>query len=235
MRMNYHHKNWIFVFFLFGLFLTACDLESLDPNKKKEEEEEINKPPVILSLTASQYIVDPMESIVITVDATDEQSEALSYSWQATLGSILPPTDSPQVSWKAPSNGGNVTISCTVSDGETSVSRSLNITVRAYEAPNVNILYPPNNACYVAGDTVHIKVYANHSNGIEAVRLMLNQDLLTSTSSCQNSVFSFVHTLGESYGILTLTAQAVAKITGTTGNDSIQLEIQGIIPGKILP
>ena len=235
MKINEKNKIWILTLSLLGLLWSACDLDSLDPNKKNDEEEDINKPPVIVSMTANKYIVDPLESIVISITATDEQQEVLSYNWQASLGSILPPTDNPQVTWKAPSNGGNVTISCAVSDGETSVSRSLNITVRAYEAPSVHILYPANRAHYVSGDTVHVKVYADHQNGIESIRLLLDETQIASTSSGQNSIFTFTYTLNSYYGIHAMTAEAIAKYTGTTGNDSIQLEVEGLIPGKILP
>jgi hypothetical protein len=80
--------------------------------------ETANHNPIITSLTADPTgTVRPGAAVVLTVVATDEDSDSLAFTWTATVG-ILSSTAGETVTWTAP-NGeatGTVTVAC--SDGQ---------------------------------------------------------------------------------------------------------------------
>ena len=73
-----------------------------------------NHPPRIKSLTADSSLVLLNGSTLIFCTAADQDSDAVSYAWSATGGSLF--GSGPAVDWKAPSSAGTFVIQCTVSD-----------------------------------------------------------------------------------------------------------------------
>jgi hypothetical protein len=91
---------------------------------------EVNHPPVISNLTADPSSVNINETTTMTCTASDEDvGDTLTYTWTKTGGTFEGSTSGSSVTWRAPSTEGNYTVSCEVSDGEASDSKSVNISV----------------------------------------------------------------------------------------------------------
>ena len=77
-------------------------------------------------------------NIFITVIATEKDGDNLTYNWKCSSGTIwtggasdIPnysPTTNP-ARWRTPSQAGKYTITCTVSDGKDTTTKSLEINV----------------------------------------------------------------------------------------------------------
>ena len=74
-----------------------------------------NHPPVISDLTANPPSIDINQTTTITCDASDEDGDALTYTWSEN-GGIISGSGS-TITWTAPSTAGTYTITCMVSDG----------------------------------------------------------------------------------------------------------------------
>ena len=86
-----------------------------------------NHPPVISDLTANPPSIDINQTTTITCDASDEDGDALTYTWSEN-GGIISGSGS-TITWTAPSTQGNYTIECEVSDGQENDSKSVAVTV----------------------------------------------------------------------------------------------------------
>jgi hypothetical protein len=75
----------------------------------------VNKNPVITSVTPGSATVPPGGSTTVTCTATDPDGDPLTYSWQASLGTISGTGNS--VTWDAPMTEGVYSIQCDVEDG----------------------------------------------------------------------------------------------------------------------
>ncbi|MBA7516187.1 hypothetical protein ES705_08233 [subsurface metagenome] len=94
--------------------------------------ESINHPPAISELTANPHSVDVNQTTIITCTASDEDvGDTLVYTWTKTGGTFEGSTTMATVTWRAPSTPGNYTVTCEVSDGNESDSKSVNIEVTA--------------------------------------------------------------------------------------------------------
>jgi len=78
--------------------------------------EPVNNPPVILSLTADQQLVQPFGKVVLKCQASDPESDNLSYQWTCSAGFVEGPAD--MVTWTAPGKPGSYKITAIVSDGK---------------------------------------------------------------------------------------------------------------------
>ena len=72
--------------------------------------------PTISSLSADKNDVAPGGTATLTCTAQDPDGDPLSYSWQASGGTITGPGS--QVAWTAAAQTGRYTVTCTVSDGK---------------------------------------------------------------------------------------------------------------------
>lgn len=87
-----------------------------------------NHPPVIHSVTANPRIINTNSSTILTCEATDSDSDSLSYLWSCqygTISNILSPT----TSWLPPDSSGLYTCRITVSDGKDIEVESVSIEV----------------------------------------------------------------------------------------------------------
>ena len=78
--------------------------------------ESVNNPPVILSLTADQQLVQPFGKVMLKCLASDTESDNLSYQWTASGGIVEGSADS--ASWTAPNNPGNYKLTVIVNDSK---------------------------------------------------------------------------------------------------------------------
>ena len=78
--------------------------------------EPLNNPPVISSLTADQQLVQPFGKIMLKCQASDPESDNLSYQWTTSGGFVEGSSDT--ASWTAPNNPGSYKVTVIVSDGK---------------------------------------------------------------------------------------------------------------------
>jgi len=93
----------------------------------------VNNPPTISSLTADQQLVQPFGKVMLKCQASDPESDNLSYQWIASGGVVEGPTDS--AAWTAPGNPGSYKITVVVSD-EKGGSATGDIFITIPEKPN---------------------------------------------------------------------------------------------------
>jgi hypothetical protein len=75
-----------------------------------------NRAPAIISLSASPVNVTPGGSTVITCVASDPDGDSVRYSWSCGDGTISGTGN--RVSWISPNKNGDISVTCTVSDGK---------------------------------------------------------------------------------------------------------------------
>ncbi|MCF8304077.1 MAG: carboxypeptidase regulatory-like domain-containing protein [Bacteroidales bacterium] len=110
--------------------LSSC--EKNDDNGNEEE----NTPPVIQSIssnpaTSASNRIPGGSEIGITVVATDNNKDELSYSWASDGGSFIGQTNKASVMWQAPVSDSlaQYEVTATVNDGAETTSESINIYV----------------------------------------------------------------------------------------------------------
>ncbi|MFO7675658.1 MAG: hypothetical protein R6X12_05045 [bacterium] len=110
-----------------------------------------NHDPVITSLTATpDATVRPLETVLLAVSATDEDSDSLAFTWNATVGT-LSATTGETVTWTAPDGAatGTVTVACSDGQGGTDAaskdvsSRAWNRSAMDGETPDSTYLLNP--------------------------------------------------------------------------------------------
>ena len=77
--------------------------------------DDINSGNEILSLTASDSLVEAGGSVLLVCTAVDEDGESLGYIWKCASGTLTP--NGSKATWVAPLKHGTYFISCTVADG----------------------------------------------------------------------------------------------------------------------
>ena len=97
----------------------------------KTSTESKNEPSVISSLTTNPETVGIEETSILICDATDPNSDNLTYIWEASSGSIGGTGSS--VNWIAPNSEGSYSISCKVDDGNGDKDiKSINVAVTKF-------------------------------------------------------------------------------------------------------
>lgn len=190
------------------------------------------KPPTIVSLVMSAYEVDPGDTVQVTVTVEDDDDRTLRYEWSASGGLLIPPSDRAQVLWQAPAVGGEFSITVRVSNEEESASRSGTVTVRSFLKPYVEIQSPEDNDYFVQHSTIEIQIKARHNNGINQVRLYIDDTLRITQTGHSSEQYNFSYVLIDPAGPAEIKVEAVANTTATVGQDSIDIFIEGIVIGK---
>jgi len=117
--------------------------------------EEDNSVPVVHLFQANPASVETGGQITLTVLATDEDGDQLSYIYQSGNGSIDGSGDT--VKWTAPKTPGKYSIKVNVSDGKQFVQRSIDITVieKEQQPTKDGIIVPGEQASGIMiGDTL---------------------------------------------------------------------------------
>lgn len=96
------------------LVWTGCAAQN-SPAPIEPAPEPVNNPPIISSLAADQQVVQPLGKVQLNCQASDPESDNLSYRWAAS-GGILEGSDA-SVTWTAPKNPGSYKVTVVVSDG----------------------------------------------------------------------------------------------------------------------
>lgn len=100
-----------------------------------------NHRPVITSLEAEPDRVLPLGSCQIVCNATDPDSDELSYGWSAAQGVIKMTGEGDTVTWTAPASVGSYNVTVIVRDSRGgAVTDYVTITVRTNRAPTINSL-----------------------------------------------------------------------------------------------
>jgi len=88
-----------------------------------------NNAPIISSVTANPLSIYPGETSTVSVNATDEDGDALTYAWACSYGTFSS-TSLETVTWTAPSNTGDFEIRVVVQDeGDLADTAYVTITV----------------------------------------------------------------------------------------------------------
>lgn len=109
---------WIFLCLFFHTVLVGCGPDETVPK---------NLAPVISVFEAESEIVDPGAQVSIQLQAIDLEHDILTYTWSATDGEIK--GDASGAIWNAPETERKYQIQVTVSDGEKSITSTLDIQV----------------------------------------------------------------------------------------------------------
>jgi hypothetical protein len=165
------------------------------------------------------------------VNASDPEGGVLNYRWEKSAGEFVSTPDLDTLTWRAPLKGGDCTIKVTVGNQAKSVSVSKIIRVISSLKPVVNIISPVSGAYVVQYDDVDIEAEAFHDNGITVVKLYLNEIYIGNFSEFQPNRYKYKLTLDTAAGVAEIKVLAQAT-TSTINADSINVSIEGVIPGK---
>jgi len=105
--------------------LAGCDLAGNNDNEAPELSE-LTASPESVSLSDTVFGIVP--SFSVTAIATDSDKDQRGYTWTAAAGSFEPATENP-TRWTPPSEAGQYELTCTVSDGAETDSRTIVVTV----------------------------------------------------------------------------------------------------------
>ncbi|GEM_PF-3102049 len=121
-------------------------------------------PPVIISLTATDYSIEPSTTTNLICNATDADGDVLTYEWTSIGGSIYGANQFAQ--WTAPAAEGSYIVTCKVSDPtvRTSVEKSVTIVVAENVAPVISSL-TADPSSVVSGGSTEITCTATDANG----------------------------------------------------------------------
>lgn len=204
---------------------TSCNPEDLLGKKKGPEVGDIQA-------DDSDLIVQIQDTVNLWIEANDPEGGTLSYAWTKSGGEFLGSISKSSVKWVAPTVGGTFNISVSVTNEAETVSQQTRIIVQSPTAPYVKILAPQNDAFIVQGSQVTINAEAVHANGLAQLSLYVRDALVKTISGHSDSEYEITWIAAESSGPAELKIVGLANITGAVGADSINVNIEGVIPGK---
>ena len=100
---------------LLAIPLAGCNSEKTPPAVEPAQEPQ-NKPPAISDLRAEPQLVQPLGKAQVVREASDPESDNLSYRWDASGGILEGSANT--VSWTAPKESGSYKVTVVVSDGK---------------------------------------------------------------------------------------------------------------------
>lgn len=219
-------RNKILLFLGITIFLFACDAaEDLFTERKA---------PDIVSIESNKgWTVNPGDTVALTVNATNPEDGELTYKWSVSAGDIIDGTFESTLVWKAPLTGGPYSIEIEVSNEYKSNTENVIVEVASSLNPYVRITAPISGEFIVQHTTYSIKFDASHNNGIAQIYIYINDQVVdslagtTATTSYEND-----WKITQNAGSTELKIEAISRITAKSGFDSVQVSIEGILPGK---
>jgi hypothetical protein len=203
----------------------ACQLDDLMKN--------IEKPNVgDIYTSAESFMVNPGDTALFWVEATDPQDEKLTYKWTLGVGEIIGSAQRDTLTWKAPLSGGKFLVSVKVSNSEESRTKSDYITVVSFIRPYVKIIHPAASDYLVQHMPVTIEAQAYHDNGLTQVQLWIRDSLVTTQPGAVDLDYRFNWDGMAPAGVVEIKVSAISKITAVTGSDSIRVPLEGLVRGK---
>lgn len=212
-----------FIIIIFLIFL-CCDAEKIFRNA-----------PVILEIRVEPDRVNPFDTVYTMAQAKNPEEGALSYRWSVSpnQGVFLDPVDGSATRWIAPTIGGDYTFKVEVSNSYKSTDRSESVKVIEPTKPVVQILIPKHGDYFVQKNEMEIKAEAFHNNGINKIRLYVNELLEAEKSGTSATQYTLYFTPDSTLlGQTEIKIEAIANFVLTTGADSIIVNIEGIISRK---
>jgi hypothetical protein len=153
-----------------GLFLpSACE-------KSEEAKEKLFNPITITSIELSKSSVDTLETITVTIHATDKEGRTLNYDFSTNRGdfSNMELTNK-TANWTAPSTGGKCTITGRAYAGDDDDSASIDVNVLDGTKPVIASVYPIEGNHVPAVNHQGFSFNAYHPNGVyETTGLVIN-------------------------------------------------------------
>ncbi len=220
-------KHILIVFFTLSLIF-SCDKvgEIIDEGTYEK--------PIIDLVRAEPENVNPGDTVVAVVVATNPEKGLLTYSWKSPDGGrFIEPSNKDTVEWIAPFSGGTYSLEVTVKNDKKSRSKSDDVFVNNLENPLVNISSPKGNSYFVQNDKIDVAVTAYHDNKLAFVRLLVNGTQIGQDKSYDASndyLFSF-NTDSLMVGDLKIKIIAVAfNQPENSGADSVTVVVGGILP-----
>lgn len=219
-------KN-VFILILFMLVVSGCD------EFKKIVDPETYEKPVIdqfdLHYTTPLNVLDTVKAVV---QATNPEEGLLKYQWSDSPGSsgrFLEPVDNDTVFWVALSPG-KAHLTVKVSNDK-SEEKTKSLTVITSAKPVVQISTPAPGAFIVQNSTVKVAGSAAHQNKISFVRMFVNGNLKDEKAVDKESVNYEMSFLADSsmVGKTHIRIEAESQQAGSTGVDSIQVHVEGIL------
>jgi hypothetical protein len=205
---------------------------SCDP-KLFESEEEPAAPEVseILTNMPNSRILAG-DSATFWVNASNPGEGSLSFDWNKSAGDFLSPPDQDTVKWRAPFSGGDEVLEVRVSNNDKTTSKNKSIEVVSLDIPVVNILHPKEGSYLVQFENINLEAEAYHDNGISHVEFFVNDSSLgiIDGNSSNNYVVSWRNDAPAGQAEIKVTA--VARSAATIGMDRVNVNIEGVIPGK---
>jgi len=209
----------------FLIVLFSCDAEKL-----------FHQTPVINQINVYPATVNPFDTVYAEVAATNPEEGALSYHWSVSppdRGVFLDALDKSSVRWIAPTTGGDYTFKVNVSNSYKSAERTGTVKVIETGSPLVSILSPDDGDYFIQLNEIAIQSEAFHNNGINKVRLYVDDSLIAEKSGTSTNQYNFQFTPDTTYlGKTEIKITAIANYSLTEGADSISVYIEGILPGK---
>jgi len=181
---------------------------------------------------APGFAVQPLDTALFWIEATDPAGGTLVYKWTVNGGEIIGSSGESELTWRAPIRGGSYTINVEISNKEDKISRSEVIKVPSLAAPKVKILEPAPDSYVVQYSDLTIQATAVHENNIQVVQLWIDDIYTPSTPAVHNDAYEFVWKIDAAPGSHELKVRAVAQLTGVAGQDSLMIHIEGIVEGK---
>jgi len=122
--MNVPKKIFIVITFLFSIyFITGCSETDND-----NDSDSLNYPPTIQKIKGYGNEIRQGYSTPLQASVKDYENDPLEYTWESTAGEF-DNTSQASVNWTAPNTPGDVTITISVNDGESTSTRKIKIKV----------------------------------------------------------------------------------------------------------
>jgi len=101
-------------------------------NSCETSTESKNNPPEIKEIVLNKSSISTGEYVYITAIAIDTDGDSLQYFWFTSEGEVIyTHINTNPTRWRAPSEEGTYTVSCSVSDGKSLDTKSLDIIVKS--------------------------------------------------------------------------------------------------------
>ena len=172
------------------------------------------------------------DTVNFWISASDPDGGILQYLWDCTGGTFISTPDGDSVIWRAPFQGGNYSLQVRVSNKSKNVTRSKIIRVISFEKPVVHFISPRSGDFLIQHNAYTLVTEAFHDNGISTVRIYVNDVLAGTCKEIQPSLFRLDWIADVPSGWTELKAVAEAQTTAAQNQDSIQVSVEGVIPGK---
>jgi len=210
----------------------SCDPEELFKKKQAPQVGSIES-------DAEDFTVAPGDTVNFWVVANNPLEGELSYEWSVKdrngnpAGIIIGSSHADNLKWISPIVGGKYDVQVKVSNADETITKTESITVLTLIEPIVDIVSPQQGNYIVQYQNLTVRTEIIHPLGIYQAKLIVNDTLLVEVISGNNSEsYAFHWKVAAGAGIAEIKIVAEANITGAVGRDSINVTVEGVLPGK---